>query len=331
MRLYFAGGEAWADLLLDMGVKNILFSFFYFRGMLRSDSGKARTLLARMRLAQSKGYSFFLDSGAFTYQERARLQVGSVPPPERYWEEYKRFVFDYGDIFDQIAELDIDFYGVKDSDGNTVDTRRVDDWTNELLSEPGIQYRVVPCYHLHRGEKWLKDWLIDTRSPLIALGSAAAITSSGGGAASIIHLCHRFGKAVHGFAQTQIKTTLKLTPYDSVDSTTWLRADKYGGTCIFINDQFIVLDHLHKADRAKYRTYFESLGLDFKKVMEDDLETMRLATISAWRDLALSYERKFHFLGGKPPYLVQLLKEHGRLPGVHPMVTKLRREKEQTS
>jgi hypothetical protein len=315
MKLYFAGAEAWLHLLLDMGVKNQLLSYYYFRQALNSrraeESARARGMLERMRLAKAKGYSFMLDSGAFTYL--IKQDSGRLPRPERYFEEYLDFITEYHDLFDIIVEFDVE--NVKG-----VNQKDVDAWTNRMLDTEGLGQKTMPVFHNARGAKWLKDWLLDVGSPYVGLGSDGA--GDAGKSASIIAQAHRCGKFIHGFGQTRIKTDLKYTPFDSIDSTTWLRADKYGGTCIFLNNKFIVLDHLHKGERGRFKAYWDAWGLDFKKVMADDLETMRYATIIAWRELANFLEGK----QGKLPYLYQAYLE-GIPVAEHPLITAKRREK----
>jgi hypothetical protein len=325
VKLYFAGGDAWLDLLLDMGVKYQLMSYYYFRSVLKRESSKALAMLTRMKMAKAKGYSFFLDSGAFTYQTKQQAGGGAgLPDPSVYFREYYDFVNSHADLFDIIAEFDVDNVA-KDRAGNLITTDQANRWINELLDLPHVAKKVLPTIHAHRGDSWTNDWLVDLRSPLVALSSAQSAKSTGY-AAGVISKAHRFGKFIHGFGQTRIKTDLKFTKFDSVDSTTWLRADKYGGTCIFQDGKFIVLDHLHKGDRRRFRNYFESWGLDFAKVMKDDLETMRLATIIAWRELAGSFEQKWMFqTKGKYPYLYQAALE-GREFSEHPLLTKKRLE-----
>lgn len=321
MRLALAGGEAWFDTLVHLGVPNILFSYYYFRSKLYGgkDSSSGLQLLRKMRAAKKKGYFFILDSGAFTYQQKLALPGARLPSPHPYFAEYKDFLIEYADVFDIVLELDVDGYVNDPKTGKLLDTEQTNEWINELLDVPHLAVKVMPVFHAHRGQMWLDDWLADPRSPYIALSSMMA---AGVGPSQVaIAKSHRWGKFVHGLAQTKIKTDLKWTAWDSVDSSTWLRADQFGGTMIWRNNKLIVLDHKHKADRAKFKDWFESWGLDFDKVMRDDLETMRYATIITWREMALYFGRR-----GKPPYLYDAMVNRGKRPTVHPYIARKERE-----
>lgn len=317
MRVALAGGESWSGLLLDMGVKNQLFSYYYFRNSIATGRGSTKALMARMRRAREKGYFFMLDSGAFTYHIRASSSA-SVPAPRKYYEEYLGFVRDYGDLFDVIVEFDVDQFIEDPETEELFETAKIDAWTQELMEVPGVAAKVMPVYHEHRGMAWFRRWLLDTRSPYV--GMASTVTS---GAASLIALTHRYGKFIHGFAQTRLQTDIKYTNYNSVDSTTWLRADRYGGTMIFRNNKMIILDHHHKRQRRLYKKWYEDWGLDFKKIMQDDLEENRKATIITWRELSNSFEQKAYIrTQGKGPYLWEAHRQ-GRVPRVHPLLVKL--------
>ena len=320
MRLYMAGAEAWFELLADMGVKNQLFSYYYLRGMLRKGGtvGKVSNMFARMKRAKAKGYSFFLDSGAFTYQE-ATQKGAPLPPARAYFEEFKSFCMDHGDLFDIIAELDIE--GCPDGNGGVVKLEDVDAWTDELIGVVGP--KVMAVYHGNtRSKQWLQSWLLQTSSPYVGFSSDTV-----DGAAQTIAMAHRYGKFIHGFAQTRIQTDMKQTPFDSVDSSTWLRADRFGGTNIFFNGKWIVLDHLHKHQRMLYKSYYEQWGLDPKLIAQDDLYENRKANIVAWRELANSIEAKaMHDKQGRLPYMLDLTLK-GKIPDEHPIVTKYKRDK----
>ena len=321
MIFYFAGGEQWADVLLSMGVRNILFSYYYFRSQLRGKAPKARHMLNKLRECRAKGYRFMLDSGAFTYRVKANSgHFGLLPPPRPYFEEYKEFIAEYADSFDVIVELDIDNEVINPVTGKHFTTGEVDAWTDELLQDSAVATKIMPVYHRHRGDLWLKYWNEATHSPYSGIASSIS-----DGQAGIIAESHRWGKFTHGFAQTQINTTLKYTPFDSVDSTTWLRADKYGGSCIYRNGKWIVLDKDHKADRRIYADWYKSWGLNFDKIAADDLKENRLATIIAWRELANAFEAKD--ARRTMPYLYNHAIVKGLpLPLEHPLITKRKRE-----
>lgn len=317
MNLFLAGGEQWSDTLLQLGVPNILFSYFYFRQKLAKDGAAGFLQLKKLRAAKKLGYRFMLDSGAFTYQMKADQVGRSLPNPEGYHREYLDFLLDYGDIFDVICELDIDGVVNDPKTGQPITVQQVDEWTNDLLEHESLRKKIMPVYHEHRGLAWFDDWCADVQSPLMGISSEFGVNV--GSTQALIARAHRWGKYVHGFAQTRIKTDLKWTTWDSVDSTTWLRADQYGGTMIWRNNQLIVLDHKHKADRGKYRQWFEGWGLDFNKVMADDLETMRHATIITWREMAKFFSKK-----GKLPYLYEAMIIEGKNPTVHPKLKELK-------
>lgn len=312
MRLFLAGGESWADTLLSLAVPHQLFSYFYFRHKLTgAGNGAGYALLKKLRAAKTLGYHFMLDSGAFTYQAKADQVGRTLPHPEGYFQEYLDFLREYGDIFTVICELDIDNVVTDPKTGQPISTGQINEWINAMLDLESIRLKVMPVFHAHRGRAWLDDWLADVRSPYVGISSGMGVNV--GETQATIARCHIWGKYVHGFAQTRIKTDMKWTAWDSVDSTTWLRADQYGGTMIWTNNRLVVLDHKHKRDRAKYRDWFERWGLDFNKVMEDDLETMRHATIITWREMAKSFLAK-----GKPPYLYEGMILQGKQPTIHP-------------
>jgi hypothetical protein len=288
-------------------------------------------MLARIKRAREKGYRFFIDSGAFTYQNKA--STSPVPPPRRYFEDYKEFIIRYGHLFDVIAELDID-NAVKvdtagnavtaDQDGRWMETPEVDEWTDELLAIKGIGHRVMPVFHAERGQRWLLSWLVDTRSPLLGYASANVVDAAA--ASKDIATAHRFGKWIHGFGVTRVRTDMAYTHFDSVDSSTWLRADRFGGTMLYDNDKLVVFDHLHKDRRREYKHWYQRHGIDFNLIAKDDLVANRYATLITWRDLSEALERKSTFRDkGRYPYLYEMWRD-GNVPSIHPLVERAKQK-----
>lgn len=260
IKIFLAGGETWGNLFLDLGVPFQLYSYYYIRNKLRNkrEAAKMIDLLARMRYAVQKTrgrkdclpYKFMLDSGAFTYHIEAEKNPEKLPKPDAYFDEYLEFIEEYQEVFDVVVEFDIDdvFEGVT--------LEMVDRWTNKLLeTSPALASKTMPVYHGRRGKLWLRDWCLDTRSPLMGIGSEDVDV-----VVETINYGHYAGKYIHGFGQTQVKTLLTKTNYDSVDSTTWLNGDKFGTTYIFENGKFITYDLDHKLDRLKHEDYYKRWG-----------------------------------------------------------------------
>jgi len=317
MRVYLAGAEIWGDLLLDVGVKHQLLSFYYLRTRVYRNNDVSQ-MLDRMRAAkEEKGYKFFLDSGAFTYRNNRNL---SKIPPQAYFEQYKQFLMDFGDIFDVIAEFDVDGGTIKGV--GEIGLEQVDSWTNELLAIPWLAKKVIPVYSMDRGDAWYQAWLGDVSSPYVGISSSVA--NPGG----LIGRAHRWGKWIHGFGITSFKTLLKYLHFDSVDSSSWLQANKYGKTSVFVGNKFHTFDFKRKKERMRYKkTFYERWGLDFSRIWQDDVEETRLGSIIAWREYAEHLEREgLRSGGGRYSYMYELARAGVTLEE-HPMVTMEMREK----
>ena len=140
-----------------------------------------------------------------------------------------------------------------------------------------------------------------------------------GETAATIAKALEWGKFTHGFGMTKVKTDMKyLMAFGSVDSTSWLRADKFGGTAIFDNGRFTAFDSSRKQERMRYVDFYTKWGLNVDKIRADDLIENRKASIIAWREYANYMENltDIHY-GGKPPYLLRHA-INGALPRSHP-------------
>lgn len=309
-----------------MGVRNILLTFYYFREKLlsRKDRNEALRFIDKLRYAQKQGYRFMLDSGAFTYRTAQTSGKADLPPVDEYYRQYKDFILEHGDIFDVIVEMDVEDQAYK-ADRTLITLDEIDDWAYDLMDTPDIGWRVMQIYHARRGTPWFRRALSNVRSPYLGIGSGMP---NYGEIASTIAICREWGKATHGFAMTKVKTDMKyLRDFFSVDSTTWLRADKFGGTTIFDNDQFYVFDSSRKHERRRFRYWYEKWGLDVDRILADDLNENRLATIIAWRELANHHERAWLTRDGRYPYMYRMAL-NAELPETHPQIVleKLRRK-----
>lgn len=284
MHLYLAGAETWWPEFFNLRVRNILFSYFYMRTMRKR---RLDDMLDAIRREQHRRFKagepamrIILDSGAFTFL--ASRSKAKAPDPYAYAEDWLRFVESTSDLWTLCAELDIDkpTKTVK----NPVGPDDIDRWRNDLYSIVGR--RAMPVWHPHQGYQEWTDLVQDSRFPYLGLGSDLADIK-----VKMLGESRLAGKKVHGFAETKLNTQAINLKYTSVDSTTWLRATKYGGFFIFEGGKLRILDHLHKAQRRLFTAYYTRYGLDLNKILKEDQAELTRASLVAWREMAVWYER----------------------------------------
>lgn len=235
----------------------------------------------------------------------------------------------FAKYFDLIAELDV--YHPRVQGGKTIMNAltRVLKWREKLYKIVGR--RLLPACKAIMTMEDMERLCADRRFDWVGIGSHIAENDIKDLEIQkqVIRWGHTYGKKVHGYAFTRLQTDFKLLySYDSVDSTTWLRADKYGGTFIFLprTHHLIILSHLVKEQRRSYSAYFKEIGLDISRIMgehrdhsatctrqdimlvdeddtgkcmacKDQLEELRASSLIAWRGLINKYRwvkpRKF--------------------------------------
>lgn len=292
MIIYLAGAETWWETFLDAGIRNMLFSYYYMRTMRRKVFDRMMEGVVgekeRRAAAGEKPLRLFLDSGGFTYINHK----GTKPDPRVYWKDYLDFVKGTAETWDLTAELDIEDHDSPEDVG--VSLEQVDSWREELIDEVGGLTTILPVWHDWRSPEDWTSYCQDSRLPYMALSSYLTLGLKN----KLCHEAHRSGKLVHGFAETKMQTEMKYLKCDSVDSTTWLRATKYGGLFIFHANQLRILDHKHKDQRKLFRSYFKNNGIDMAKIMSEDQKELTKCSLIAWRNLSerleLVGERKRH-------------------------------------
>lgn len=291
-KIYLAGSEVetLSRALLDCGVKNVLWSFYYLHMMKRTE--------AALRFIEANPQcSFFLDSGAFTYWAKFKTEPDKLMPWRRYKELYFQYIHRSWEMWDRVTELDFDdmreeamALGIKGFEDVTLDM--VDEWREEMFAT-WPKAKIMTVWHGSRG---LQDWSLycrDDRYKYLGIGSGLPDI---GLHRKMVMEAHRWQKPVHGFGMTRVNTALTMLPYDSVDSTSWLMSQKYGTTFIFKDNTFRLLgkdSFLGKRAKRLYRRYFEAIGCDWGKIEADDVAENRKASIIAWKRVSdrLEYMR----------------------------------------
>lgn len=195
MKLYFAAG-GFTELLLKLGAKNILESYFYIKS-----SGKDLNLIFN----SNDTTSFFLDSGAFSAKNSGKIVSLS---------SYIEFIKKYKPIL----------YAGLDVIGDAVASKH----NIEQMEKEGLN----PIPTFHRGSKL--DFLFEMvdKYDYIALGGIAITGLSQ--LQKLHHLDRVWSEIlkrkpnlkVHGFGCSGF-TIMKCYPWYSVDSTSWIAPVKF--------------------------------------------------------------------------------------------------------
>jgi hypothetical protein len=297
--IFLAGGEASTLIksLLDGGVRNVLFSYFYIWELRRENA------IARIQ-KENPHVNWFLDSGAFTYMQRYQRNPESLPPLETYVRRYFSYIDEYGDPYCRITELDVD------TSGHPLE--EVDEWREHML-ERWPHLNITPVWHESRGAGEWDRYCADPRIRTLAIGSDAGDDKLGY-LRRLVMDARVVGKPVHGFGQTKTKVLTKV-PFDSVDSSSWSFGQRTGITFIFRANKFLVLAANKKYLRANFKSYFTNIGCDAKLVVNDDVKEVRKANIIAWRAYAdrLDYIKRVFGQneGLHPDYLINTVQPPG--------------------
>lgn len=184
--------------------------------------------------------NFLLDSGAFTFRQAFINKRKNDIDWEQYTREYGLFVKKY-DI-KQFFEMDID---------NIIDYSYVKKLRHIL--ENNAERKCIPVWHVNRG----KDDFIETCNnyPYIAIGGLVGKNVTYSQLHKIfpwfINTAHNCHCKIHGLGFTSV-TKLPLYHFDSVDSTTWLNAGRFGELHQFCDGKIIRHGSVNKF--GKYRS-----------------------------------------------------------------------------
>lgn len=179
----------------------------------------------RVRQVFDASKIFFLDSGAFTFQN-----AGSKTPLEEYLKKYAKFIVDNDVRY--FFELDLDtVIGVEQ-------TRRMTDKLESLTKR-----QCIPVFHACRGLKRWREMCKDY--PYVAIG-ASGITEECRWVKNdkllqqMVRIAHQSGAKVHGLGYTRLSNLNSTTiPFDSVDSSACLSGGRFATMYKFTGTRLI--------------------------------------------------------------------------------------------
>lgn len=245
MKLFLAAFEASKKhldaLLLDKPLF-VLGSFYYLKKL------KIQELDKYMQYIKQKSKDFILDSGAFTF-----LNKGKIENLEDYVNEYIDFINKY-DIKNFI-ELDIDsIVGYE----KVLEIRK--------LIEEKTGKKCIPAFHLSRGIEEYKK--LTKEYDYIAIGGIVTKEIKAKDCNKIfpklLRIAQKNNCKVHGLGFT-VSNVQKYNFY-SVDSTSWLSGNKYGRMSIFKNTKLrTIIMSKDKKINIKGNNYEKVLSLSLKE------------------------------------------------------------------
>jgi len=174
------------------------------------------------RLIRHNQQTIFLDSGAFSAHNQ-HVGINLL--------EYAEFIRRHHDIIKVAANLDII------GPGNEEWSYRRQQGLQTLLAPEGLDRLIMPVHHLRDHDDWLKRYLDDGYG---YIGLGGMVDESPSTQKRWLdhnwrrYLTHADGipkVKVHGFGMTARKLMFSY-PFHSVDSTSWVRASRYGGVLL---------------------------------------------------------------------------------------------------
>jgi len=264
MKVYLAGMEnaARADVVDKGIIDNAFYSYYYLRGK----KAPVTLISGRKRIK-----NIILDSGAHSFfaETLSRRVSASVhvkktktkETPAEYFEEYVRWLKQWGHLVDYFVELDI---------GELVGQDTVMKW-RETFKQEGLYNKCITVYHpeVITFEEYLK-MLDDSQSRYVALEGVRPGTPMLPYLRLIKEAFDRKVK-VHGFAFLKRKGLLKF-PFYSVDGSSWLTGTQWGASIAVIKNKIKQVRFIQKSEDL----FALSQEVDnLIEVLSDDPQTQR--------------------------------------------------------
>lgn len=269
-KIFFAGAESHYKKLLDMGVKNIMFSFWSIR-----EKGE-ENFWEVLREVKKQGCTIMIDSGAHSFFTSTGINIRTFGKRKTKIDvSIDQYVKEYIDWLKKAVGMKlIDYYVELDVD-KIVGIEKVKAWREEMKAN-GLNPLLVWHDSMTRTE-WEE---MCKNNKYVCL---ADVFNTPHKVPVMIDIAKKYKTKVHGFALTQLDLLTKVPLY-SVDSTTWLSGSRYGLTFVFRSNKLESYGSEEKDVRKKLKEKAEQKGLDFNKILRDDGEEVDKFNISQWLD-----------------------------------------------
>lgn len=178
-----------------------------------------------------------------------------------HFQNYVAFLKENLDDWDFIVDMDVDTLNFGDVSGVEV-TQRCRKTLLEIAGE-----KLLPVWHPIAGMSSFRDLCRDY--PFVAIGSDMDPASR-----KLRQLCdyaHSQGVKVHGFGTSKVDV-LEVTPFDTVDSTTWVSSVRFGqfaGWRFTSKDGKAKISAREMAKAHRFRIIVKKLGYDPEELLEE--------------------------------------------------------------
>lgn len=218
-RLFLASCINDIECMLKVKPPYVLESFYYLR---KAPKDKGATFMNYIKSNKCK--MFLLDSGAFTYMSKVKNKGTKVNNVDfdKYVEDYAAFINEYDIKY--FFELDVDVViGLKE-------VERLREKLERLTNK-----KCIPVFHKSRGLDYF--YKMCKEYDYIALGGLAIKDFSIAEKRNLnafIKIAHEHNTRIHGLGYTN-NDLVTRNHFDTVDSTSWLSAARFGGFYKFDN------------------------------------------------------------------------------------------------
>lgn len=272
MRMFFAGAEnnkirKW---LKEAGVEKILISYHYMieRGV------NVKNVL--------KDFPYvIIDSGAFTlyqvlFKNREKINY------EKYMNKYLDFLYKYKGKFFFAANFDLDI---------VLGTDLINEW-NKYFEELEEKHGQRICYVVHDDTLPYRNlYRYFEKYNYIGVSGGYYGKDDVGYFSQVYNLSLMKRKYVHGFGLTNF-VMMSQFPFYSADSTTYLGGARYGSTYVFNGSYFETWDYFQKYRRKILKHWCEKWDIDYKGLINDDVEWVTKFNIKAWLENEKIFNRR---------------------------------------
>jgi hypothetical protein len=222
--------------------------------------GQGTRIKAASKARVSKSGTVSRSTSARTMAHAVQEETTALGPRlKEHFRNYIAYLRANLDKWDFVCDMDVDTLDFGDTPGVEVT------WACRRALRKVAGDKLLPVWHPIAGWDSLKD--LCATYPYIAIGS-----DMNPGTPEIQRVCdyaHTQGVLVHGFGTSRVDI-LNVTPFDTVDSTTWISSVRYGQ---FMGWRLSAKDSKHNDARSnsralRFRSMVEEMGYDPDVLLE---------------------------------------------------------------